>query len=498
MKKNVIFYLFPIMLLALYLRLFNLGAKCLWFDEALDVYYVWTQGLLFTSVASISPVYSIFLYFWKGLAGNEFLLRVPSVLFSLSSVFVFYLFTSLVFNKKTGLISAFILAVSPFSLYYAQECRPYSLSCLLVLLTSYFFIKCLKINRVVHWVCFIFFSLLGVYTHYITFLIFLLADVFLLVNFKKYSYLRKRWYIANAVVLILILPAIKIIFSTQYLYSNWWVPLVDGYSILITLKNFCVGYNASFPFYLFAMCLFIYLFIYGAIKAKKNEFLWLFITCLFIPLLAVFIFSLIKPSYYIDRHFISFSVFFYIFLAYGISSIKKKHIFLLTVLAILAISLVSIKNYYAGYLPNSFAHHVGVQEEKNTRKLAGYIKDNFKAGDMFCFSDENSIPQLLYYLGPHYLKGAYNENLLTEMDKKTIAEYDEGSDIILPFTFLKPSPARSHKPVSIDFKKYKRIWLITCYNERGIVRALSRRFTWISTNKFEGVKIYLFIIDQKL
>jgi len=498
MKKNTAFYLFPIMLLALCLRLFNLGAKCLWFDEALDVYYVWTRGLIFPSVASISPIYSVLLYFWKGLAVNEFMLRLPPALFSLSSVYFLYLFTSLVFNKKTGLISAFILAVSPFSLYYAQECRPYSLSCLLVLLTSYFFVKCLKINRAVHWVCFIFFSLLGVYTHYVTFLVFLLADVFLLINFKKYSYLRRRWYIANAVVLICILPAIKIIFSTPYLYTNWWVPPAGWYSIPITLKNFSIGYNAPLSLYCIAFFIFISLFAYGAIKSRKSEFFWLLIFCLFLPLLTIFVFSLLKPSYYIDRHLIPFSMFFYTLAAYGASLIRKKYLLFLVLAGILAVSLISIKNYYTNYLPNSFIHHTGVQDEKDTRKLASYIMDNFNPGDAVCFSDENAIPQLWYYLGPHYLRSTYNPDLFRELDKKTILEYDGKIDIILPFAFLNPSSPGCHKPVSFSLESCNRIWLIACYGEQGLVEALGRKFTRKSLVSFQGVKAYLFLVEKKL
>ncbi len=498
MKKNTVIYLFLIILSAFCLRLFNLGAKCLWFDEALDVYYVWTEGLLFPSVASISPAYSILLYFWKGVAGNEFMLRLPSAIFSLSSVYFIYLFASLVFNKKTGLISAFILAISPFSLYYAQECRPYSLSCLLVLLTSYFFVKCLKINRVVHWVCFIFFSLLGVYTHYVTFLIFFLADVFLLVNFKKYSYLRKRWYIANAVVLILALPAVKIIFSTPYLYTNWWVPSAGWHSIPITLKNFSIGYNAPLSLYSSAFFVFAFLFAYGAIKSRKNEFFWFFIDCLFLPLFAALLFSLLKPSYYIDRHLIPFSVFFYILAAYGASVIRRKYLFSFVLAGILAVSLIAIKNYYANYLPNSFIHHIGVQEEKDARKLSGYIMDNFKPGDALCFSDENAIPQLWYYLGPHYLRGTYNTGIFKELDKKIILEYDKKEDIILAFSFLKPSSPGCHKPVSFSLEGCNRIWLVACYNEKELVGALDRKFTRKSLVSFKGVRAYLFLVEQKL
>ena len=346
----------------------------------------------------------------------------------------------------------------------------------------------------IHWLCFVFFTLLGVYTHYIVLFILCAENAFFLFNSKKYKVSRRRWCILNAIILILVLPAIKILFLTKYPYGNWWVPRVSWQTIPITLKNFCIGYNASFPFYLFASFLGIALFIYGVIKAKKNDFLWLFIACLFLPLLTVFVFSLIKPSYYIDRHFIPFSVFFYILVAYGISAIKKKYLLFLTLSGLLAFSLVAIKNYYSNYLPNSFTQHIGVQNEKDTRKVAGYIMDNFKAGDMICFSDENAIPQLWYYLGPHYLKSAYKENVLKQMSKNIIMEYDEDKDIISPVTFLKPSSAHSHEQANIVFENYKRIWLITCYNEKGIVKALSRRFMRISGTRFVGVKVYLFLI----
>ncbi|MGZ4847178.1 MAG: glycosyltransferase family 39 protein [Halobacteriota archaeon] len=42
------------------------------------------------------------------------------------------------FNEETGLVAAFILALSSFNIYYSQEVRMYSLIVLLALTSVYF------------------------------------------------------------------------------------------------------------------------------------------------------------------------------------------------------------------------------------------------------------------------------------------------------------------------------------------------------------------------
>ncbi len=70
---------------------------------------------------------------------NEFVLRLPFVIIGLLSMLALYLFSCVMFGRRTALIAAFLYAVSPSLLFYDRTIRYYSPMVLLVLLSSYFF-----------------------------------------------------------------------------------------------------------------------------------------------------------------------------------------------------------------------------------------------------------------------------------------------------------------------------------------------------------------------
>src|SRR5215204_2761750 len=144
-KMLVPFMLLAILLVALLLRVFQLDAESLWLDEATSV-YIGNHGfvqILKISFAEINPpLYYLLLHYWMQLfGGSEFSVRLPSVFFGVFSVAMLYKVGTLLFNKRTGLMSAFIMAISAYQIYYSQEARAYTMSVLLALISFYYFLK---------------------------------------------------------------------------------------------------------------------------------------------------------------------------------------------------------------------------------------------------------------------------------------------------------------------------------------------------------------------
>jgi mannosyltransferase len=128
-----------ILLLAAALRFYRLAGQSLWSDEGNSV------ALAQAGLAEIAartaldihpPLYYWLLHFWMRLFGqSEVAVRSLSAVAAVLLVAVIYQVGARLFGRRAGLMAAFIAAVSPFQVYYAQEARMYALLALLGALT---------------------------------------------------------------------------------------------------------------------------------------------------------------------------------------------------------------------------------------------------------------------------------------------------------------------------------------------------------------------------
>ena len=137
----------PILLascLALGLRLPHLGRASLWYDETVSAYLA-TQPLQaaiqHTRLDIHPPGYYMLLNLWRGLAGrSEFSLAYFSLVFGVLLIPLTYTVARRLFGLQSGLVAAWLSAVSAYGVWYSQEVRMYSLAaclgCLLVLATE--------------------------------------------------------------------------------------------------------------------------------------------------------------------------------------------------------------------------------------------------------------------------------------------------------------------------------------------------------------------------
>lgn len=150
MKKNIILKLVIILLIATLFRMYMLDKpEGLWNDEYL--------GWLMASKDTFSdffqqifrnchmPFYYIYLKVWMLLFGDsDFVLRMSSVVPSIISIIVMYFVGKEAKDSNTGLLAAFLTAISSFLIYFAQEMRLYSLIFLFSSLETLYFIKYAK------------------------------------------------------------------------------------------------------------------------------------------------------------------------------------------------------------------------------------------------------------------------------------------------------------------------------------------------------------------
>ncbi len=126
-----------ILLLAFALRVFQLGAPAIWWDESLSLYRatrdlatilantIQIQTVLTTDLQP--PLYFLVLHFFvRALGTSEYALRVLTVFASTATVPLLYVLAARWFNPRVGRIAALLAALSPFYVAYAQEARPYA------------------------------------------------------------------------------------------------------------------------------------------------------------------------------------------------------------------------------------------------------------------------------------------------------------------------------------------------------------------------------------
>lgn len=135
-KVNLI--LFIIIALAALIRLiFILRAGAFYWDELFTFTFAqknWAEAWQYWPLETNSPAHLLITKLWLLIfPANEFFTRLPSLLFGLGGIYLIYRLGQKLFNAKTGLIAAALLALSPLHLFFSASARGYALLILLTL-----------------------------------------------------------------------------------------------------------------------------------------------------------------------------------------------------------------------------------------------------------------------------------------------------------------------------------------------------------------------------
>ncbi len=134
------------MIIGGYLRIADIGRYTFWTDEFFHVFSA--KSLLETGspalpsgipyTRSMAYTYIVSLFF-KVFGVNEAAARMPSVIFGLAMIVVTYFMVSRILSRNAGIISAFLVAVSPVFIVWSVQCRIYTLFFSLYLFCIFYF-----------------------------------------------------------------------------------------------------------------------------------------------------------------------------------------------------------------------------------------------------------------------------------------------------------------------------------------------------------------------
>ena len=144
MEKAI--FLIPVLLLAFYLRLDELGNWPLRWDEAFSV---WEAQMGFLEVTGFTardvhpPMYFWLLHVWVRLAGtSEFAIRALSLFFSqITIVTVYALILRLSKRQRAAWLGLLLITTSPYHIHWSQDARMYALATMFATLVIYAYFR---------------------------------------------------------------------------------------------------------------------------------------------------------------------------------------------------------------------------------------------------------------------------------------------------------------------------------------------------------------------
>ncbi len=415
------------------LRLYRLGANSLWYDETVSLLLARAEipELIRHTAGDIHPpLYYLLLHAWGRAAGwSEFAAAFLSLWFGVLLVALAYRvgrewfaapapLPSTRHSRRLALIAAFLVAISPYNLWYSQEVRMYTLGAALGLLSVYFLRRMLRQPNL--WTrdfaAYVLVTVLGFYTLY--YFVFLMVFEWLWAASLEIR--NSKFEIRNSNSGIFLAAQLAIVL----LYLPWLPtalrqaldPPVPPWRAFVALTQVAAESVSALAFgqavdpWRFApLALLLWMPIAAALllrdpfRVSTAVSPWLLVGYTLIPLGAIYLLSFWKPLYHV-RYLFTYSPAFYLLAAYGLYVTGRGIVRwnrtrgdalpkLAGALALLgAAAFVGM----TGYTLANFWHNEQYAED-DLRGAVRYIAERWRPGDAILVNAGYAYPALEYY-----------------------------------------------------------------------------------------------------
>ena len=316
---------------------FHLTSQSICLDEPFTIYHAQfdlANLIHYLEKYNNPPLFEIILHFWIKLFGiGPESVRVLPMLFSAITVFFIYKLVIEFFDKRSAILASVIYTLSTLNIWFAHDCRVYSLFVLLTVISFYLFFKLLKETSEFKTRYIIFFSftnLLLIYGHYFGFIVLGIEFLIVCLFFLRSKNVIKKYAIVSFISLAAYIPQLMVLWmrTKQHINNGTWVePPKGAESLYNMLWSFC---NEPIPTVTCILLLLAATIIFFIRKKETpvNPYTMYIIIWFLVPFLGMFLISYKTPMY-IDRYLIFVSPAFYILLALSISYLfkdRKKYV----------------------------------------------------------------------------------------------------------------------------------------------------------------------------
>jgi len=371
------------------LRLFLLGDKSLWLDEAFSV-VVSRRGLLellrmVVRTDAHPPLYYLLLKLWMEFGNSESHLRLLSALFSIAAIPVMYgVALALYQDRRIGLLSAVILAISPFQIWYAQEARMYAMLTFLTLLSMYFYIHALREGHPRHWAGYCLTTALALYTDNGAIWYLGVVTLFYLLSIRSFPGRFLGWFVSNAgVILLYMLWVPSLAWQTAQVTESFWLPPPSFQTLLGTFLDFL---SFNFPLVELGLIYVALILVWAYIVPRRDWQLRLLSLWLFLPLAISFLLSLRQPIF-LSRNLIIASLGYSLLIASTIWKFRSRTVTLALLLPLVVMNMVSI------------VYNAGWEQKEDWRSVAAHVARSAmkKPGGLIVFQPGYTEIPFSYY-----------------------------------------------------------------------------------------------------
>ena len=498
--------LLAIVLIGLFLRVYQLGTQSLWYDDA---YTIWISKLAVPQMVQITagnvhpPLYYFLLHYWMMVFGTSAsAVRLLPALFGVLAIPMIYVVGRQLFNKEAGLVGALILALSSFNIRYSQVTTVYSLMVFLALLSMYFFWRFLQRSTLALSAGYVLSTVLLLYSHYYGVFVVIAQNIYivtLLVLSRQRTYKLRHWIGLQAIVLALFAPWMMVVLSSQssisFAEAMFWIPQLTAATLISTYQIYCsaagqvavsgtewllVPVLSALFLGLSVFSLFAYQKVRGAIDWKAplkslESYSWevrvqnltpaYFLTVWLLAInLIPFVISLVSTPIYYFRYTIAASVALYLLVGKGIANINNKPTKLAVIGVVAALSVASLPSYYFGV------------SAVQSREATSLIDANAKSGDVVLIYPDWENLTFNYY------------NNRTDVAIKGIS-YGNGSV---------NNPEATTEALQSDVNGHDRVWFYDAIGygtpviENFTLNFLNESYAKIYVKSYYGYDVYLY------
>jgi hypothetical protein len=330
-NSKTIYYssFFILFFINLFLKIQDLGAQPLWFDESISVK---ATLLHFGHIKHISewdnnpPFYYYCLWVWTKIFGiSEFAVRSLSVvLMSLSASLLFVLLKKNS-NYLISLSASLLFTFNDYIFQYSQEARAYSLVVMLVILSSIIFFNLINKYNVWNILLLGLINFLIIYTHYIAGLVLLFQLLFIVFFYRNIlkQFLLSILLTFGFILLRFTKKQVLNILSFNGAGKTFWLRKSDVQGLWETLQLFFGGQIMCYVLLTLLFCAFIFFFTRRKKEISTQNDLIIY-SMLMGPVMILFLYFLgyLKPIF-LDRYLIFTIPFLFIIVAYFICTVNK-------------------------------------------------------------------------------------------------------------------------------------------------------------------------------
>lgn len=455
--------------LAAGLRLFRLGEESLWIDEGFSIRDA-SEG----HFSAMRPIYFCLLRLWMTFGDSEAWLRSLAVVFGVGSVILMYFLARHLFGGKAAFLASVFMAISPLHINHSQEIRLYTLVTFVVLLEVRAFIRFLEAGRGRDLALTLVFAGLAFFTFPLTVLMLPVLNIFMILHLRAYRHLTLKWFLSQSIPALAAIPLIPRLSRTVSVFDNSWnwrlsppgirqvVEVTRDFNlwrIPETHENAVLVGNAYGGFVLALIAFGVWSMYRRARWQTTLTAVWLTI-----PIAATLVASHLVTYVWLVRYMIYVSPAYYLLAAVGLSAIRRKSIFVILLIVMVALPLARLCSYYS-------SHH-----RPEWRQAVAYIESHLGEGDSIAVYRYVNKPVFEYY----YSGGA-----------PWIAM---GPRVVSRDSFIGWDEGRARQMLS-QVPHSRRVWFVLSYHENAggftIERYIREHHRLLEEKDFERIKIFL-------